>query len=276
MTILSGLQGKVAVVTGAGRMRSIGRSLAIGFARAGCDVALTGTGRPIEQYPDDEKAVGWRDIESVADEIRALGVRALPVVSDVSSADAVEELADRIEAEFGRIDFVINNAGSVRGNDRAPVAKLPLEVWHRVVNINLNGTFYMSRTFAQRLIGQGRGGAIVNISTVGTKLLPPNAAAYACSKSAINALSTIMAGELGEHDIRVNAICPGLIDTSRMDNIPKGEVWDALVKTHIPLGRAGTGEDIANMAVFLCSDQGAWITAQHIYVDGGHGHTTRY
>src|SRR4029079_11951189 len=109
---LTGLGGKVAVVTGAGRMLSIGRPIAVELARAGCDVVLTGTGRPAERYPDDEREVGWRDIDSVAEEIRALDRRALPVVSDVSDPDAVETLADRVLDELGRVDIVGTNAGA--------------------------------------------------------------------------------------------------------------------------------------------------------------------
>ncbi len=110
--VLSGLEGKVAVVTGAGRMRSIGRPIAVELARAGCDVVLTGTGRPVERYPDDEQQVGWRDIDSVADEVRALGRRALPVVSDVSDPDAVDALAGSVLDDLGRVDVVVNNAGA--------------------------------------------------------------------------------------------------------------------------------------------------------------------
>src|SRR5579859_6731851 len=102
---LTGLEGKVAVVTGAGRMRSIGRPIAVDLARAGCDVVLTGTGRPPDRYPDDEKAAGWRDIESVADEVRALGRNALAVVSDVGDWPSVEALATRVVAELGRVDI---------------------------------------------------------------------------------------------------------------------------------------------------------------------------
>src|SRR5215207_2822349 len=102
---LSGLDGKVAVVTGAGRMRSIGRPIAVELARAGCDIVLTGTGRPPERYPDDEKAAGWRDIDSVADEVRAVGRRVVPVVSDVSDHASVAALADRVVEEFGRVDI---------------------------------------------------------------------------------------------------------------------------------------------------------------------------
>jgi 3-oxoacyl-[acyl-carrier protein] reductase len=266
---LTGLEGKVAVVTGAGRMRSIGRPIALALARAGCDVVITGTGRPRERYPDDEKAVGWRDIDSVADEIRALGRRALAVVTDVSDAAAVEELADDIFRQFGRVDVVINNASAARGADRVPVIALDLAEWHKVIAVNLHGTFYMSRTFGRRLVEQGRGGSIVNISSVGGKLMAGTTAAYAASKAGIHALTCAMADELGRNDIRVNAICPGIIDTFRLDDIPRGEPFDAMVRAQIPLGRAGSGDDVAWMAVYLCADQGSWISGQLYTVDGG-------
>ena len=126
---LTGLEGKVAVVTGAGRMRSIGRPIAVELARAGCDVVVTGTGRSPDRYPDDEKAAGWRDIESVAEEIRALGRRALPVVTSVADADAVDALAAQVMAEMGRVDIVVHNAGAARGEDRVPVVDMPLDAW---------------------------------------------------------------------------------------------------------------------------------------------------
>jgi NAD(P)-dependent dehydrogenase (short-subunit alcohol dehydrogenase family) len=266
---LTGLDGKVAVVTGAGRMRSIGRPIAVELARAGCDVVLTGTGRSPDRYPDDEKAVGWRDIESVAGEVQALGRRALAVVSDVSDPAAVDALADRVVGELGRVDIVVNNAGAARGDDRVPVVDLDIEAWRTVIDVNLNGTFYMSRNFARRMVAQGEGGSIVNISSIGGKIMAARTAAYAASKAGIHALTCAMASELGSSQVRVNAICPGIIDTYRMDDIPRGEQWDALVARQVPLGRAGTGEDVAWMTVFLCSDQGSWITGQLYTVDGG-------
>jgi 3-oxoacyl-[acyl-carrier protein] reductase/meso-butanediol dehydrogenase/(S,S)-butanediol dehydrogenase/diacetyl reductase len=272
---LSGFDGKVAVVTGAGRMRSIGRPIALALARAGCDIVLTGSGKPASAYPQDEQRAGWRDIESVADEVRALGRRALPLVSDVRDAQAVEALAERVMSTFGRVDFVVNNAGSTRGSDRVPALELPLSEWQRVLTTNLDGTFYMSRCFARHMAEAGRGGAMINISSIAGRNLMPNTAAYATSKAAIDALGTVLAGELGPKGIRVNAVAPGMIDTSRMDDVPRGEVWDRVVRAQIPLGRAGTGEDIAHMVVFLCSEQGAWITGQTFYVDGGHGHAVR-
>ena len=243
--MLTGLDGKVAVVTGAGRMRSIGRPIAVELAQAGCDVVLTGTGRSPERYPDDEKEAGWRDIDSVADEVRALGRRALAVVSDVADADAVERLADQVVDELGRVDIVVNNAGAARGEDRVPVVDLPIEQWRTVIDVNLNGTFYMSRAFGRRLVAQGDGGSIVNISSIGGKMMAARTAAYAASKAGIHALTCAMASELGHDGIRVNAICPGIIDTYRLDDIPRGEQFDNLVARSIPLGRAGAGEDIA-------------------------------
>ncbi len=266
---LTGLEGRVAVVTGAGRLRSIGRSIALEMARAGCDVVVTGTGRDPSSFPEDEKAVGWRDIESVAEEIRQLGRRALPVVSDVSDLEAVRDLADRVEAEFGRVDFIVNNAGAARAGDRVPIVEIDSASWKRVIDVNLNGSFHMSHVFGRRLIEQGEGGAIVNISSIGGKMMAPKTAAYAASKAGLHALTAAMSGEVGSHGIRVNAICPGIIETSRMDDIPRGPVWDEMIETHVPLKRHGDPEEIGYMAVYLCSDQGAWITGQFYSVDGG-------
>ena len=235
----------------------------------GCDVVLTGTGRPLDQYPDDEKEAGWRDIDAVADEIRALGRRALPVVSDVSDAAAVDALAQRVVDELGRVDIVVNNAGAARGPDRVPVVDLDLDAWHRVIDVNLHGTFYMSRTFGRRLVEQGDGGSIVNISSVAGKMLAARTAAYSASKAAIHALTCAMAQELGPDGIRVNAVCPGIIDTFRMDDVGRGEAWESMIERMVPLRRAGSGDDIAWMVVFLCSDQGSWITGQLYTVDGG-------
>jgi NAD(P)-dependent dehydrogenase (short-subunit alcohol dehydrogenase family) len=261
---LSGFGGKVAVVTGAGRMRSIGRPVAVRLAAAGCDVVITGTGRSPEQYPGEEKAAGWRDIESVADEIRQLGRRAVPIVSDVSDEDSVDALARRVMNEFGRVDIVVNNAGSARGEDRCAIVDLDPRVWRNVIDINLTGTFLMCRAFGRLLVKAGRGGSIVNISSIAGKRLSPYAGAYSASKAAIHALTACMAQEVGAANVRVNAICPGFIDTSRLDNVDWQRVLD-----QIPLRRAGQGKDIADAVLFLCSDEGAWVTGQAWNVDGG-------
>ena len=266
---LTGLTDKVAVVTGAGRMRSIGRPIALELARAGCDIVLTGTGRSPDRYPDDEKAAGWRDIESVADEVRALGRRAITAVSDVSDLAAVESLAALTMEEFGRVDVLVNNAGASRGEDRRPVLEVDPDVWKNVINVNLTGAFLMSKVFGRILVESGRGGAIVNISSIAGKLLAPNNAAYAASKAGLQALTASMSGEVAAAGVRVNAICPGIVDTARLDDLGRGETWEQVVQRAVPLGLAGTGGDIANAVVFLCSDQGAWVTGQSWNVDGG-------
>jgi 3-oxoacyl-[acyl-carrier protein] reductase len=267
---LTGLTGKVVVVTGAGRMRGIGRMVAVEMARAGCDVVLTGTGRSPDRYPDDEKAAGWRDIESVAEEVRALGRKALPLVASVAEESEVDRVLRETIAAFGRADFLVNNAASSRGNDRVPVVEMPTDEWMRVISVNLHGTFLMSRAFARHLIAQGHGGAIINISSVAGKALPPRATAYAASKAGIQALTAGMAVELGPEGIRVNALCPGFVDTSRMDieGVAHEErVGEAAGRN--PLRRAADGQEIGTMAAFLCSDQGNYVNGQSINVNGG-------
>lgn len=265
---LTGLEGSVAVITGAGRMRSIGRGIAQALAAGGCDIVVTGSGRSPEHYPEEEKAAGWRDIESVADEVRTMGRRALAVVSDVSDIDSVSQLADQVLAELGRVDFIINNAGAARAGDRAAVVDVSPEVWRNVINVNLNGTFYMSQVFGRKLIEQGEGGAIINISSIGGKLMAPTTAAYAASKAGIHALTCAMSGEMGAHGVRVNAICPGIVMTSRLDDLSE-EQWAGIVDSYIPLKRAGDPADIGNMVAYLCSEQGNWISGQLYSVDGG-------
>ena len=263
------LAGKVAIVTGAGRMRSIGRPIAKRLAQAGAAIVITGTGRPPERYPDDEKAAGWRDIESVADEIRRAGGRCLPLVSDVADPRAVETLVDRTVAEFGRIDILINNASAARGEDRVPAVELKFDVWKKVMVTNVDGTFLLSSAAARRMIAQGQGGSIVNVSSIASKIAQAKAAAYSASKAAVNALSRSMALDLAPDGIRVNAICPGIIDTFRMDDLGRGESWQKFVKSFIPLGYPGDGTECAELVFFLVTERGKWITGQAINIDGG-------
>ncbi|MDA1010994.1 MAG: SDR family oxidoreductase [Chloroflexi bacterium] len=263
---LTGLEDKVAIVTGAGRMRSIGRQMALAFAQAGCDVVVTGTGRSPDRYPDDEKAASWRDIESVADEVRALGRRALPMVMDVADESQAQDCIDRTVAELVRVDFLVNNAAAARGEDRVPVVDMDADTWDLVIRVKLRGSFLMSRAFARELLKQERPGAIVNISSIAGKRMGPNATAYSASNAGLQALSSGMSGELGPHGIRVNTICPGIIDTHRLSDLSRSR-FDEIARS-IPIGRASDGTDIAYMALFLCSDQGDWVTGQAINVDG--------
>ena len=265
---LTGFDGKVAVVTGAGRMRSIGREIAVELARAGCDVVVTGTGRTPDRFTDEEREAGWRDIESVADEIRGLGRRAAALVADVADEDSVNELLARVLGEFGGADILVNNAAASRGGDRVPVTELEIDTWDRVLRVNLRGTFLMSRAFARSMVERGAGGSIVNISSIGGKLSGANTAAYAASKAAVQSLTSSMAKELGPSGIRVNALCPGVTSTSRLDDWP-ADVWQQYVEANIPLRRSGNPREVAWAAVFLASDQGAWVSGQSWNIDGG-------
>lgn len=265
---LTGLDGKVAVVTGAGRRRSIGRAIAVELARAGCDVVVTGTGRSPAGLSADERAAGWRDVASVAGEVEHEGRRALALACDVSDETEVDRLLERTVAEFGRVDVVVNNAAAARGGDRTPVLDLPVDVWDRVLAVNLRGTYLMTRAFGRRLVEQGEGGSVVNISSIGGKLSGAGTAAYSASKAGVQSLTSSTAKELGQHGIRVNAICPGVTDTARLDDQDKA-TWQAYVAANLPLGRAGQPRDVAMLAVFLAGEQAAWVTGQCWNVDGG-------
>lgn len=263
------LTGKVAIVTGAGRLRGIGRSTALAFARAGADVVITGTGRSPENFPPGEKKVGWRDIESVADEIRQLGRRALPLVVDISKSDQVNSMVERTLSEFGRIDILVNNAAYSRGPDRLPVVEISDDVWRKCIDVDINGTFYCSKAVAKALIQQGQGGRIVNISSLSGKRAKPNRPAYVTAKFGIVGFTQALAWELGPHKINVNCICPGTIDTSRVDDHGRGEEWQRYITSNCALGRAGSPDEIAGLALFLCSSAADFICGQSINMDGG-------
>ncbi len=263
------LNDKVAIVTGAGRLRGIGRSVALALAKAGADLVITGTGRPPERFPDDEKAVGWRDIESVAEEIRQLGRKALPLVVDVSNSQDVDAMVEKTLSQYGRLDILVNNAAFARGPDRIPVVELPEEIWRKVIDIDLTGTFLCSKAVARVLIDQGQGGKIVNISSLSGKRGRAKAAAYNAAKFGLNGFTQALALELAPYKINVNAVCPGVVETSRMDDLGRGERWDRYIAETVPLGRAGTGEDIAGLVLFLCSAASDYMTGQSINMGGG-------
>jgi 3-oxoacyl-[acyl-carrier protein] reductase len=263
------LRGRTAIVTGAGRLRSIGRAICLELARQGVNIVLTGTGRDPSRYPPEEQAIGWCDIDSVAEEIRQAGAQALPLVSDVADPGAVEALVDVAAERFGGLDIVVNNAGAARGEDRVPVVELTLAAWNKVLHTNLTGSFLVSQAAARRMAKAGRGGSIVNISSIASRVGAAHSAAYAASKAGLNALSRVMAVELAPHRIRVNSVLPGVIETSRMDDLGRGEVWRKFIEERIPLQSAGNGMEVAYLVTFLCSDMGAWITGQDLAVDGG-------
>ena len=270
---MTDLSGKVALVTGAGRYRGIGRDTALALARAGADVAVTGTGRSRDTFPDDEKAMGWRDIESVADEVRAMGRRALTIVADLADGAQATWIVEQTATELGSVDILVNNAAFAMANDRVPIVELDDAIWHRVLDIKIHGSYYASKAAAKEMIRQGTGGSIIMISSIAGKIHPATFAAYVVANMGLQGLTGSLSKELGPHQINVNSVCPGVIDTSRWDNkrdnTPGGrEHWERL-ESNIPMGRPGTGIDVANMVVFLCSDEGRWVSGQSINVDGG-------
>lgn len=262
------LEGKVAIVTGAGRYDGIGRHTALALARQGADVAVTGSGRPPESYPDDEKEMGWRDIDSVAEEVRALGRRALPLVIDITDAEQAARLVAETRRELGRIDILVNNAAAARGRDRVPVVQLEEAEWRKVIEVNLTGTFLVTKAVANSLIEQGEGGRIVNISSVAGREGIATFAAYGTSKAGIILFTQVLARELAPHGINVNCVCPGLTGTYRMRDVTQGPVRDAVMRT-IPLGREGKPEEIGELVAFLCGPDASYVHGQSINIDGG-------
>jgi 3-oxoacyl-[acyl-carrier protein] reductase len=263
-----GLEGKVAIVTGAGGYNGLGRRISLELAAHGVSVVVSDIAASRSSTGGDTGA-SWRGIASLAEEIEAMGAQALPIEADVTDPAAIERVLNQTIARFGGIDFLVNNAGAPVGKDRVPVIDLPLAEWARVLDVNLNGTFLMSQAVARHMAARNAGGAIVNISSIASREAAPKFAAYAVSKAGINILSRIMAMELAPHRVRVNSIVVGLSATERLGDMPKAETWPDFVKGYVPLGYAGNGEEIASMCAFLLSDRGKWITGQDIGVDGG-------
>ena len=262
------LDGKVAIITGAGRRRSIGRSTAHALAEMGADLVLTGTGRDPSTFPPDEQEIGWRDIESVADEVRALGRRALTIVGTVTEEDDVDTIISRTLDEFGRIDILVNNAAYRYGPDRVPLVELDPDTFQKVIDVKVRGTYLCSKAVAKVLMEQGEGGKIVTIASAAGKRASAATLAYNAANFAQIGMTQSMALELGPHGINVNAVCPGLVDTSRLDPLGRGEVWEERAKL-APIGRAGTPEEVAGLIAFLCSEAASWIHGQSINIGGG-------
>mgnify|MGYP001484428688 FL=1 len=260
------LKGKVAIVTGAGRLRGIGRAAAVALAKLGADVVVTGTGRKPENYPEDEKAIGWKDVESVADLIRAEGSDALTIIADVTNKSDVKNMIDQTIKKFGRIDILINNAAYARAEDRVPILDLDENVFQKVVDIKLTGTFLCTKGVIEHMIKQGDGGKIVNISSSAGKKGTANFLAYNAGNFGIIGMTQSMARELGSENINVNAVCPGAVDTSRMDVVR--DDWDKMA-ANTPIGRNGTDEEVGDFCVYLCTEAASWIHGQSINLNGG-------
>jgi meso-butanediol dehydrogenase/(S,S)-butanediol dehydrogenase/diacetyl reductase len=273
---------RVAIVTGANGMRGIGRAIALRFAREGLDIALFDIKRSEAQIPERERACGWRGIEDVREEVQALGRRAICVYADITDQQQVEGACSRSVAELGAIDVLVNNARAAIGEDRVPVLDLDPMEWDRVVAVNMRGTFLLAQAVARHLVGRNAPGRIINMSSLSGKRGLANHAAYCATKFAVNGLTQVLALELGAHNITVNAICPGMVDTGRwslseqilaeqqgmsVEEAARRNLDDRAGGT--ALGRVATAEDVAGMAAFLISSDAGHITGQAMNVCGG-------
>jgi NAD(P)-dependent dehydrogenase (short-subunit alcohol dehydrogenase family) len=269
------LKGKVAIVTGAGREAGIGRGIAIRLAREGADVVVADIFRSFEEFPD--YGLGDREgLEKTASLVREAGVRALAVPVDVTDNATVEAMVSKALETFGHIDILVNNAGGAPGP--GPVILMEEAAWNKTIAINATGTFLCSRAVARHMIDRGGGGKIVNVSSIAAKEGGPFLSAYSAAKAAIMALTRVMAMEVAQHNIQVNAVCPGEVDTELQRwgwrvtafvlNMTYDEVIAEAVK-HIPLGRLEVPDDVANLVAFLASSQSDYMTGQAINISGG-------
>ena len=275
------LSGKVAVVTGAGGRHGIGRAIATRLAREGADVVVTDIPQSLDAIRPQDRAEGWEGLPSVVQEIEAAGRQALGLFSDAADSGQVEEMVGQVLARFGHIDILVNNAGSRPGRDRVPVVELTEDAFDEVMRVNVRGTYLCSRAVARHMIARQQGGKIIIISSGAGKRGIARYAVYCASKFALVGFTQALAQEMAPHRVNVNAICPGLVDTERVDFIAaalaaegqSAEEHRAMMvrerSTRVPMGRIAQGEDIARLAAFLSSAESDYMTGLSISVSGG-------
>jgi NAD(P)-dependent dehydrogenase (short-subunit alcohol dehydrogenase family) len=234
------------VVTGAGA--GIGRAIAVRAAEAGYRVGVL----------DVQAEAAHATAASIAD--------AVPLTANVSDEAQIEATL----VAFGTPDVWVNNAGIVRFG---PLAEIALADFRAVVDVNLTGTFVAARAAARRMIARGRGGAIVNVTSMNGVMPGPNAGAYGATKAAVALLTQQMALEWGRFAIRVNAVAPGLIDAGMSAPILADPELRRARESRVPIGRLGTADDVARVVLFLASDAAAYVTGQNVLVDGGVTHS---
>ena len=276
---MQGLKGKVAMVTGCAGERGVGRAIARRLAHEGADLVLTdvtaGGTRVVPTMPVGQ----WAGLEAVAAEVRGLGLRALTARLDVRSAAEIDSVLRQALQMFGRLDILVNNAAAPPGADRVPVVQLAEDAWAAVLAVNLTGSFLCAKAAATVMLQHKIRGRIINIGSDNSKIGQPNLAAYCASKFGLVGFAQALAMELGPAGITVNTICPGPMDTERVDYFGRrddGSYDEARRRERIrklteevPLGRLATPGDVAEVAAFLASEAAAAITGQAINVDGG-------
>ncbi|KAB2954445.1 3-oxoacyl-[acyl-carrier-protein] reductase [Heliorestis acidaminivorans] len=243
-----GVDQRVVLVTGASR--GIGRAVALRFAEEGYAVVVNYMG-------NEEKA------REVVEQIEAKGGQAIAIKADVSKQEEVEALLQELLNRFGRIDVLVNNAGITRDN---LLMRLKENDWDAVMNTNLKGVYLCSKAIAKVMMKQ-RQGRIVNLTSVIGQIGNAGQSNYAAAKAGVIGFTKSLARELASRNITVNAVAPGFIVTDMTDKLPE-ELRNNMIQA-IPLSRFGQPEDVANVVVFLASEQSAYITGQTINVDGG-------
>jgi NAD(P)-dependent dehydrogenase (short-subunit alcohol dehydrogenase family) len=273
-----GLDGKVVVVTGASRAGGIGRAICRQFAEAGAHVVVSDLGaraRPDGHFEAPEAT----ELEACVAEIEAAGGQAIGVSCDVSDGDDVAALVEAAVQRFGRLDVFVNNAGIAI--ESVPLVEVSSAGFRKTQEVNLLGTFHGIKMAARQMISQGGGGRIINTASQAGKSGWPMLSAYSSSKFGVIGLTQVAAKELGKHDITVNAVCPGTVDTE-LNNGPDGS-WQMYAREYgitpeevkertladIPLGRLQTPADVADLVTFLASDAGGYITGEAINTTGG-------
>ncbi|CAN5911449.1 3-oxoacyl-[acyl-carrier-protein] reductase [soil metagenome] len=242
------LQGRVALVTGAGR--GIGREVALTLGRRGYAVMANDLGERHETL----------------EELRQIGAGTLSVLGDVSDEAAVREMVGKVMDEFGRIDVLVNNAGLMA---ITPAEETMLSDWRRMLEVNLTGPFLMCREFGKVMLGQGSG-SIVNVSSVAGLLGVADRAAYNASKHGLIGLTRTLAAEWGGRGVRVNAVCPGWVKTDRDEDDQSGNYTDADIEGRVPMGRFARPGDIAAAVAFLADgEQSGYVNGHTLSVDGG-------
>ncbi|MGH8893459.1 MAG: glucose 1-dehydrogenase [Actinomycetes bacterium] len=259
---MKGLRGKVAVVTGGSS--GIGQAIAIRLGQEGVDVAINYVGRP--EGAEETKEAIEEGVDTCMKQMAELETRPILVAADVSDESQVESMFATVREEYGRIDFLINNAGIQIAED---TEKLSAADFDKVLAVNLRGSFLCAQQAIRHFLDSGRGGAIVNVSSVHQVIPKPRFLGYSVSKGGMQNLTHTLALEFAARGIRVNSIGPGATVTPINRSWVDDPVKRAAVESHIPMRRAGDAEEMAAAATFLCSDEAAYITGQTLFVDGG-------